>query len=131
MYNRYIPQPDGSYRRDRIHEQKNAPRRPSPPSQNPTGRPPHPTAATCPPPPPIPPCPPPPDPPCPPQAVPPAKRKTPEKTPSGLGGFFRQLLPKEIETADLLIILLLLLMAGDNEEDRNNALLTMALYFFM
>lgn len=46
-------------------------------------------------------------------------------------GFFKQLLPRDIETADLLIILLLLLMAGDNEEERNNALLTLALYFFM
>ena len=46
-------------------------------------------------------------------------------------GFFKQLLPKDMDTADLLIILLLLLMAGDCEDDRNNALLTLALYFFM
>ena len=39
--------------------------------------------------------------------------------------------PKELDTADLLIILLLLLMAGDREEDKNTALLTLALYFLL
>lgn len=48
-----------------------------------------------------------------------------------MGGFLRQLLPKEFDTGDLIIVLLLLLMAGDCEEDRNNALLTLALYFLM
>jgi len=56
-------------------------------------------------------------------------RHPPKQEP--LGSFFKQLLPRELDTADLLIILLLLLMAGDCEEDRNNALLTLALYFFM
>lgn len=46
-------------------------------------------------------------------------------------GFFKNLLPKDMETADLFIIILLLLMAGDCEEDKNTALLTLALYFFM
>ena len=45
--------------------------------------------------------------------------------------FFRHLLPKDLDTADLMIIILLLLMAGDREDERNNALLTLALYFFM
>ena len=45
--------------------------------------------------------------------------------------FFKNLLPKELDTADLLIILLLLLMAGDCEEDKNTALLTLALYFLL
>ena len=40
-------------------------------------------------------------------------------------------MPKDFDTADLLIIILLLLMAGDCEENRNNALLTLALYFLM
>ena len=48
-----------------------------------------------------------------------------------VGGFLRQLLPKDFDTGDLIIILLLLLMAGDCQEDRNNALLTIALYFMM
>ena len=46
-------------------------------------------------------------------------------------GFFKNLLPKDMETADIFIIILLLLMAGDCEEDRSNALLTLALYFLM
>ena len=65
--------------------------------------------------------------PCPPP--PPQKPSTAQ--PVGITNFFRQLLPKNLDTADLLIILLLLLMAGDNEEEKTNALLTMALYFLM
>lgn len=96
MYNRYIPQPDGSFQRNRIQEQG----RPKPP-----------------PPPAPPPCDPPP-PPRPPQST-------------GILDYFKRLLPRGIDTADLLIILLILLMAGDCEEDKNSALLTLALYFFM
>lgn len=48
-----------------------------------------------------------------------------------MGGFLKQLLPKDFDTGDLIVVLLLLLMAGDCEEDRNNALLTLALYFMM
>ena len=117
MYNRYIPQPDGSYRRNRVHE---PPRRPTPP----------------------PPCPPePPD--CPPE--PPAsnncktcphgrcggKRPEPPKQERPLGGFLHSLIPKDFDTGDLLIVLLLLLMSGDCAEDQNTALLTLALYFFL
>lgn len=47
------------------------------------------------------------------------------------GDFLRRLLPKNLDTGDLLVILLLLLMAGDSAEDKNNALLTLALYLFM
>ena len=43
----------------------------------------------------------------------------------------RQLLPKNIETEDLLIILLLLLMSGDCSEDQNTALLTLVIYLFL
>ncbi|MBR5529466.1 MAG: hypothetical protein IKU57_03220 [Oscillospiraceae bacterium] len=101
MYNRYVPQSDGSYQRNRMQDTvpKKAP--PPPPAPPPV--------------PPIPPCAPPP---APPQGI-------------GIGNFFRQLLPQGLDTADLLIILLILLMAGDCEEDRNYALLTLALYFFM
>jgi len=110
MYNRYVPQPDGSYRRNRMPDKSRpqaAPRPPVPP----------------PPPPPI-------DTPCEQEAVhPPLKR--PCKHGSSVTGFLRQLLPKDFDTGDLIVVLLLLLMAGDCEEDRNNALLTLALYFFM
>ena len=104
MYNRYIPQPDGSFQRNRMQDQS----RPKPP----------------PPPPPVPTPPPP----------PPCDIPTPPHNPLpgiGIGDFFRRLLPQGLDTADLLIILLILLMAGDCEEDRNSALLTLALYFFM
>ena len=116
MYNRYIPQPDGTYRRDRV------PVNPLPPQSK------------CDIPPPI----------CPPQPPPgPPKPHvetqthfhtptyTSKNAPIGIGSFFRRLLPKDLDTADLLIIILLLLMAGDKEEEQTNALLTLALYFFM
>lgn len=48
-----------------------------------------------------------------------------------MGSFFKQLLPKDFGTEDLLIVLLLLLMAGDCPEDQNTALLTLALYLFL
>lgn len=107
MYNRYIPQPDGSYRRNRMPD---APR-PAPPRSAPPKPPPE--KPDCPPPKPEPrPCP---------------KQKKEEP----IGGFLRQLLPKDFDTGDLIVVLLLLLMAGDCEEDRSTALLTLALYFLM
>ena len=47
------------------------------------------------------------------------------------GSFLRRLIPKGLDTGDLLIIVLLLLMAGDCEEEKNTALLTLALYLFL
>lgn len=71
-------------------------------------------------------------PPAPPPLTPESPNKNPPpKKPEGILGFLRQLLPGNLDTADLLIILLILLMAGDNEKNRNDALLTLALYFFM
>lgn len=108
MYNRYIPQPDGSYRRSRIQEPHST--RPMPPPSK---------HETC-------------EPPCPPPPPKPERRAQPHrKQEEPLGGFLRQLVPKDFDTGDLIVILLLLLMAGDCEEDRNNALLTIALYFMM
>lgn len=48
----------------------------------------------------------------------------------GIGSFLRQLLPKNFDTADLIVVLLLLLMSCDGKED-NSALLTLALYLFL
>ena len=93
MYNRYIPQSDGSYRKNRLEEPK-----PAPPKQDP-------------------PPPSPPEPPC--HATLPAM------------SFLRNLLPKGLDTGDLLVIALLLLMAGDSEKERSSALLTLALYLLM
>ena len=104
MYNRYIPQQDGSYQRNRMAE-------PAPPPN---------------------PAPPPPPPPEPPRQEPqPQHPHYPRPQEQGVGGFLRQLLPKNFDTADLLIVLLILLMAGDCQEDQNTALLTLALYFFL
>ena len=102
MYNRYIPQPDGSYRRNRMQEQKPPQQKPAPPREVP--------------------CPPPPK---------PSSDPPPKPAPTESGGFLRQLLPRDFDTGDLIVILLLLLMAGDCEEDRNNAILTIALYFLI
>lgn len=124
MYNRYIPQPDGSYRRNRVIEHSTTPpptmplKRPEPEPKPVCERPAEP-----------PPCPPVSSP-APTPRTPPCKKQPPNK-PGGIGNFFRNLLPKDLDTADLLIILLLLLMAGDKDEDQTNALLTLALYFFM
>lgn len=118
MYNRYIPQPDGSYRRNRIGD---------PPPQRPTPLPvreemPKPAPLPCVPEPPV-------RRPPPPRPAPP---RPPRRTESlGIGSFLKQLLPQNFDTEDLLIVLLLLLMSGDCQEDQNTALLTLALYLFM
>ena len=114
MYNRYIPQPDGSHCRRTVPE----PARPAPkPAPKPAQQP----------------CPPPAPTPCaPPKPMPkPQPRKFSPVKEEPVTGFLRQLLPKDFDTGDLFVVLLLLLMAGDCEEDRNNAILTIALYFMM
>ena len=112
MYNRYIPQPDGSFRRNRVEDPRT--KNPPPPQgskQSPS---------------------PPPPPPPPPQKEKPHAQHRPstrgDDCSDGLQGFLRQLFPKDFDTGDLIVILLLLLMAGDCEEDRSHALLTLALY---
>lgn len=123
MYNRYVPQNDGSYRRNWIPDQP-----PEPPKPQKKPNPPKPQN---PPEPPVPPCPPKlesePDTTCEPKR--PSQR--PHSPPGGVAGFFRQLIPKDFCTEDLLIVLLLLLMSGDCKEDQNFALLTLGLYLFL
>ena len=102
MYNRYVPQSDGSFQRNRMPDK-------TPPSGSP------------PPPPQQPPSPPPPPPPSMPVI----------QSSGGPFGFLKQILPKGFDFGDLAILFLLLLMAGDNKENRDNALLTMALYFIL
>ena len=115
MYNRYIPQPDGTYRRNRIPE-------PRPPQTH--RRPQHAEP---------PPCPPPEDTNCEEAPKNPGKpnRLPPSKQEQSAFSFLRQLLPKNLDTGDLLVIILLLLMAGDCAEDQNTAMLTLAMYLFM
>lgn len=113
MYNRYVPQPDGTYTRCRMQDK--APQQSR--KQRSTPRPGNnvPPPVPCPPPPPEPPR----------QGNPPCKEGT------SIPDFFRQILPKGLDTGDLLVILLLLLMAGDCKQDKNTAMLTLVLYMFL
>lgn len=124
MYNRYVPQSDGSFRRSQMQEpapKKQLPvlpcNEPEKPQQEiPIAPPPH-------------------------NAPRKSARYSPQKgkyhahtqEPSGYGltGFLRQFLPSDFDSSDLLVILLLLLMADDCEENQSTALLTMALYLFL
>ena len=119
MYNRYIPQPDGSFRRNRIADPPKYV--PKPPDQAPR------VATHC-------------DPnpqPHPPMSTSPRKQRPCRTIPhskredGNVTGFIRKLLPKDFDTGDLFVVLLLLLMAGDSAEEKNTALLTLALYFLM
>lgn len=110
MYNRYIPQSDGTYRRKKMQENIVHPKPQKPPVEH------------CPPPPCVEPVPP---------IKPPHKPEPYRKNEGNVKGFLQNLLPKDFDTGDLMIVLLLLLMAGDCTEDQNTALLTLALYFIM
>lgn len=118
MYNRYIPQNDGTYCRRSVPDPQNEPPKSRPPER--------PQPPVQPPPPPLP---------CPNCMHPPNMRRKPvpprTDTTGSIGVFLKQLLPKDFGTEDLLIVLLLLLMAGDCPEDQNSALLTLALYLFL
>ena len=107
MYNRYIPQSDGSFRRNPVPEQNRPPQQRQQPQRQQRTPPPAP-------------------PPCDPEPVRPVQHRQ-----SSPIGFLRNLLPKDFDTGDLLIVLLLLLMAGDCAEDQNTAILTLALYLFL
>lgn len=120
MYNRYIPQSDGSFRRSAVREpeqiHRTAPAEaPAPPCAPPEPPPPPPCRSNCPNR----------------QCRMPQKKHAPDHTPLGVGSFLKQLLPGDFTTEDLLIVLLLLLMSGDCPEDQNTALLTLALYLFL
>lgn len=133
MYNRYVSQSDGTFRKSRVSDPpKTAPRQPSPPP-NPSGKggcsapirkpDPAPPATYCRRRPPRPK-------PCLPRENPlPANSGT--RKDGGIGSFLRQLLPKDLCTEDIIVILLLLLMCADNEEGKNNALLTLVIYLFL
>ena len=109
MYNRYIPQPDGSFRRNPVPERQPGKPRPQPvcPPPEPAPEPPPQKPERC------------------------CREKAAPPPPTGIGSFLRQLLPKDFDTADLMVVLLLLLMAGDCPEEQNTALLTLALYLFL
>lgn len=124
MYNRYVPQSDGSYRRSSMPEPLQPKQAPQPQERPPA------------PPSPVPECAPEPS------RQPQQRRckscqnqkaqaKRPETSPTGIGSFLKQLLPKDFDTGDLLVVILLLLMSADNCDDHSTALLTLALYLFL
>lgn len=129
MYNRYIPQADGSYRRSFVAdppEPESADSEPLPipeesqpqfheqhsqaPADLPRRRPQQ-------------------------NRQPSAHRSTRkdsvQSSPLGITGFLRQLFPANLDTEDLIVVLLLLLMSGESQDDQNGALLTLALYLFL
>lgn len=116
MYNRYTPQPDGTYKRKSVQIQNRIIQSPIP-------------QETCPPiqdsvlPPP-------------PSEIPkprihPNHNKPSRQPEINAGAFLKDLLPHNLDTGDLLIIILLLLIAADGHDDHGSALLTLALYLFL
>lgn len=110
MYNRYIPQSDGSYRRRSMPEQPSRPAY-SPPPPEPEFAPPPPVQEPC--------------------AQCPSRPQPRRGGEPEVGSFLKNLLPGNFDTEDLLIVVLLLLMSGEGREDRNLPLLTLALYLFL
>lgn len=101
MYNRYTPNRDGTFQKDRLPDGgRNL--RPAP-EQAPNS----------------PPCPPP--------------ERPPEPCPQtgSASGFLSGILPKDMDTGDLLMFLILLLLLSDGSEEAPSALLTIALFFLM
>lgn len=122
MYNRYIPQPDGSFHRRQVPDpsvpKKGSPL-PCPPAKpEPSAREKQPRnfpSAQC-------------------RNCPVYRKSTqqePEPKASGIGALLHQILPKDFDSGDLMVILLLLLMSSEQSEDQTTALLTLALYLFL
>ena len=107
VYNRYVPQSDGSFQKNRIAEQRQQPaQHPRREGSNAAAQ----------------------------NVSQQSAGPTPvphSRSDISAGSFLRQLLPRNFDTGDLLVVLLLLLMAGDCEEEKSNALLTLVLYLFM
>lgn len=128
MYNHYIPQSDGSFRRSYVPENSRRSRpAPGPQIQQKPSAPPQP-----------PPDPEPADVPCetketheqPPQPSKCQPAPVKEKGQSPFS-FLRSLLPKDIDSTDMIVIALLLLLSGEDGESDLSPLLTLALYFLL
>lgn len=110
MYNRYIPQSDGTYRRNQMNDGAKEEKQETPSasvSYNERSRPS-------------------------PSNIEDRPRAT--RLPSShqtVASFLKSILPKNFDSGDLIVVLLLLLMSGDCQEDQNSALLTLVLYLFM
>ena len=120
MYNRYIPQPDGSFQKQKLQEPQGCHSGPS--DINPEITVP---AITC----------------EPLSNDPPDAHsnncssdfQVPEQHPGafGIGQFLKSLIPKGLDVEDLMVILLLLLISGDKGKDGNTALFTLGAYLFL
>ena len=120
MYNRYIPQPDGTHKRKKTFEQTNH----AIPSQanfshiekicekdNPHSQQDNEKNHVI---------------------FEPRKRNVQrQKVNQRTNSFLQNILPRELDAGDLIIIILLLLVSGDCPDEQNNALLTLAIYLFM
>lgn len=115
MYNRYTPRQDGGFNRDRIPERSDSPPQNQPRSHTaPNDS--SPSAE---------------------HTAPHAERahvhewSDPHGKTSSATSFLAGLLPKNMDTGDLLMLLILLLLITDGSEDAPDPLLTIALFFLM
>ena len=127
MYNRYIPQADGSFRRSRVPEPtSNQPQRErsqqvrpeaerKEPPQSQSAFEPQPREVSH------------------PQRGAHSTWNTPyhESPAPSVGSFLKGLLPQSFDTEDLMVVLLLLLMSGNSGKDQNAALMTLVIYLFL
>ena len=152
MYNRYVPQNDGTWRRSRVQSSETPQKASGIPEASgscqdtPEDKTPlveeavascgHPRSAS------------PQDASCQPNSVVPCPNTQKQRTPpqgrsrasqppsaksreQPIGAFLKNLLPQGFDTGDLLVLVLLLILSGDGPEDRNTALLTLAIYLFL
>lgn len=139
MYNRYVPQGDGTFQRNQMPD---APPRPTVSARQQSQR----RQSTLDAPPPLstpqsgshmPPQPEPPHRESQPEAAVPRQRSIPQEDrgPQPLNqnasAFFSRFLPKNMDSGDLLMLMILLLLLSDGDEDAPPVLLTIALYFLL
>ena len=128
MYNRYIPQSDGSFRRSRVPEptvrqtrqESNTSNQPEPERRAPAPKA-EPAIAVnhrsdC----------------YQPRSIPSTRSPSHQDAPApSVGSFLKGLLPQNFDTEDLIVVLLLLLMSGNSGKEQNVALMTLVIYLFL
>lgn len=108
MYNRYVPQSDGSFRKNQLPDAQvsKSPEPNQDPNSIPSPVPPQPQAGN-----------------------PPPRNIAPHPG-GGMGNILNGLLPQSFDTEDMIIILLLLLL-GNGGKDQNATFLTLVIYLFL